>query len=107
MVTLHVRTADGREMTLEAAPGRPVMEALRDADTGVEGVCGGACSCGTCHVYVADGWRDRTGVPGEDEAEMLAAIAEVGEVREGSRLACQIEITEALDGLTLDVAPPL
>lgn len=107
MIGLSVTTADGREVKLCGAVGQRVMEVLRDAGLGVEGVCGGACSCGTCHVFIDPDWRERVGAPGEAEAEMLAAIGEVGEVREGSRLCCQVELSEALDGLAVEIAPPL
>lgn len=80
------------------------MEALRDGGTTVEGTCGGACSCGSCHVYVDDAWLAKLTEAEGDEREMIEAIGDVIEVRSTSRLACQIQMTDALDGLTLTIA---
>ena len=59
---------------------------------------GGACACATCHVYVDDAWRDKTGSPEEMEEDMLDFAFEV---RESSRLSCQIRVAETLDGLVV------
>ena len=83
------------------------MDTLRDADTGIEGTCGGAMSCGTCHVYVDPSWADRLPPKGEDEAAMLEAISDFVELRPSSRLSCQIAIDDSLDGLRLEIAPPV
>lgn len=91
-------------MTLEVPAGRRLMEALRDGGTTVEGTCGGACSCGSCHVYVDEAWLLKLDTAQDDEREMIEAIGDVIEVRPGSRLACQIQMTDALDGLTLTIA---
>jgi 2Fe-2S ferredoxin len=66
---------------------------------GVEAVCGGFCSCATCHVYVDDAWITRLPVPSADENEMLDGTA--ANRLPGSRLACQIRMTSDLDGLTV------
>ena len=60
--------------------------------------CGGACACATCHVYVSKEWLNTVGKPEDLEAEMLD-VAE--DVRENSRLACQISISEQMDGLVI------
>lgn len=105
MAQVKVKDRDGAEHTLESPNGVPLMETLRDEDMDVEGTCGGICSCGTCHVYVAPEWADRLPAMGEDEEMMLEAIGEVVEVRPNSRLSCQIELTEDLEGLELEVGP--
>ncbi|MEC9358518.1 MAG: 2Fe-2S iron-sulfur cluster-binding protein [Pseudomonadota bacterium] len=105
MPDVRVTGRDGQEETLQGSEGRPLMELLRDTGTGVDGTCGGMCSCGTCHVYVANEWIDRLPPRSEDEALMLEALAEVVELRPGSRLSCQIELSEALQGLAVEVAP--
>lgn len=105
MVELRVKDRAGGECIIAAGAGTPLMEALRDANTGVLGTCGGACACGTCHVYVADRWTARLPGQGEDERMMLEAIGELVEVRPNSRLACQIPLTEALAGLEIEIGP--
>jgi 2Fe-2S ferredoxin len=104
MPKVYVTQQDGPSLTLETPPGRRLMEVLRDAGTTVEGTCGGACSCGSCHVYVDDAWLAKLTEAENDEREMIQAIGEVIEVRPSSRLACQIRMTDALDGLTLTIA---
>lgn len=105
MAQVRVKDRAGIERVLEVADGSRLMEALRDADTGVEGTCGGECACGTCHVYVAAGWLTRLRAPSEDELAMLDAVSGLVEVRPESRLSCQIRIDAALSGLELEVAP--
>ena len=104
MAQIKVKDASG-ERTLHDAGGRPLMELLRDASTAVQGICGGMCSCGTCHVYVKDAWLAKLPPKGPDEEAMLEAIGELVEVRPTSRLSCQILLTEALDGLEVEVGP--
>ena len=104
MVQITFVEHDGNNHVVEAAAGMTLMEAARDDDVrGILAECGGACSCSPCHVYVADAWAARVGPPGEDEAEMLGALADVIEVKPTSRLSCQIHITEDLDGLRVHI----
>lgn len=101
MAVIHVTLADGQKRDIEAVAGT-LMEALRDADVGIEGVCGGMLSCGTCHVYVADTSKEKLAAgPGEDEADMLEAMADVMPVTPHSRLSCQIGVSDTLDGLEI------
>jgi len=67
---------------------------------GIEAECGGACACATCHVYVEEEWREKTGEPSPMEEDMLDFAFDV---REESRLSCQIKVTEDLDGLVVRV----
>jgi 2Fe-2S ferredoxin len=104
MITLHVTTRDGAEAAHRVPPGGPLMFLLRDvAGLPVEGLCGGCASCGTCHVFVEADWAARLPPPGAIEAGMLDMLEHHDPGR--SRLACQIEATEALDGLRLTLAP--
>ena len=105
MVNLYVRERDGTERMITVRPAGSLMEALRDTGTGVEGICGGNCSCGTCHVYVAPDWAARLAPPSAEETDMLDAVGDVVERRPTSRLGCQIPLTEALDGIELEIAP--
>jgi 2Fe-2S ferredoxin len=92
---------DGTEQVVEAEPGMTVMEAAKkELVPGIEAECGGACACATCHVYVDDAWRDKVGPPSEMEEDMLDFAFEV---RESSRLSCQIKVSEELDGLVVRV----
>lgn len=92
---------DGSSQVVEATPGVTVMEAAKlNGVPGIEAECGGACACATCHVYVADEWREKVGAPEEMEEDMLDFAFDV---RESSRLSCQIKVTEELDGLVVFV----
>lgn len=95
----------GAVRALDAPDGRPLMEALRDSDTGVIGTCGGMCSCGTCHVYVAPAWLAKLQPRTPDEEMMLEGIGELVEVRANSRLSCQIDIAADLAGLEVEIGP--
>lgn len=103
MPSIIVVTRDGRERTIAAQTGLSVMENLRD--NGIDEVlalCGGCCSCATCHVYVDEGFAAVTGAAGADEDDLLST----SDHRTGrSRLSCQIAMTDALDGLRVTVAP--
>ncbi len=105
MVRIKITGRGGEERLVEASEGEVLMDILRDNDFDILGTCGGMASCGTCHIYVEPGWKDKLGEQPEDEQYMLEALAEVVEVREGSRLSCQITVTDALDGLAITVAP--
>ncbi len=95
---------DGTPRTCVNFEGMTVMHlAVGNLVDGIDALCGGVMQCGTCHIYVDPAWQDRVGGPGDDEAEMLAALGDSVEVRPESRLSCQIHITEALDGLVVHV----
>jgi 2Fe-2S ferredoxin len=105
MAEVRVTDRNGGQRTISADGGRPLMEALRDANLNVQGTCGGACSCGTCHVYVKQVWADQLPAKTEDEQLMLDAIGELVEVRPNSRLSCQIQLDDALSGIEVEIAP--
>lgn len=102
MPLLRVVDRDGTEHEVEAKTGRKVMETLRELDYGVAAICGGMCSCATCHVYVDQQWVDKLPPPMSDEREVLQ---ELSQFQEYSRLSCQIELTESLSGLRVTIAP--
>lgn len=88
---------NGTVHTCDVADDTNVMQAAVDNGVpGIDGDCGGECACGTCHVYVAPEWAERTGRPGSREQEMLGFA---DGTRATSRLACQIRLDSALDGL--------
>ena len=93
--------ANGQVRTVDAEVGATVMEtAIRNGVPGIEAECGGACSCATCHVYVEQGWVEKTGKPSPMEEDMLDFAFEV---KPTSRLSCQIKVRDELDGLTVTV----
>jgi len=78
------------------------MQAAVDANVaGIEADCGGMLTCGTCHVYVREPHASLLPAPGPDEMAMLEFTASPRQAN--SRLSCQVELTEALDGLTVDL----
>ena len=92
---------DGTSKVVEAEPGMTVMEAAKSHDiAGIDAECGGACACATCHVFVDEGWRAKTGAAGAMEEDMLDFAFDV---RPESRLCCQIKVKPELDGLVLRV----
>ena len=95
---------DGSEHTIAVANGTTVMEAGRDANLGIEGTCGGCLSCATCHVIVDPAWFPKTGAPSEDEVDMLDLAFGLSET---SRLGCQIEMSDDLDGLKVTIPEDL
>jgi 2Fe-2S ferredoxin len=101
MTQVRFLEADGRERQVDAAVGISLMEtAKQHGIVGIVALCGGACACATCHVYVDRAWVGRL-PPAEDmETGMLESA---WEPRDNSRLACQITITAGLDGLRVTV----
>jgi 2Fe-2S ferredoxin len=102
MPLLRVTNRDGIEQEIKAPAGGVLMEPLRDMDDGVTAICGGMCSCATCHVYVDDTWMGKLPAAMSDETDMLKDLSSY---RANSRLSCQIQLTEALEGLRVTIAP--
>lgn len=101
MPKIVYHTYDGAVRTVDVPAGTSVMEAaVRNSVPGIDGDCGGACACATCHVYVPDTWLARL----DPQSEMEKSMLEFAEnVRENSRLGCQIKMVDALDGLELEL----
>ena len=99
MIRIRYVDHDTAERFVEVDSGVSLMEAaVRNGVVAIEGECGGACACATCHIYVPDEWRGLTGEPSEHETMML----EFGtDVDARSRLGCQIKITPEMDGMTV------
>ena len=102
MAKVHVTDREGAEHELEGVTGWSVMEIIRENGLPIEAACGGCCACATCHVYVDPEWLGRLNPPGPDESMMLD---EAFEVRDNSRLSCQIKYGDALNGLKVTLAP--
>jgi len=93
----------GTEHHVDVPAGLSVMDgAKRFTIPGIEGDCGGACACATCHVYVEGGWYERLPQPEELEQEMLDFAFDV---QANSRLSCQIKVDDSLDGLIVRTPP--
>ncbi|MEM7078096.1 MAG: 2Fe-2S iron-sulfur cluster-binding protein [Pseudomonadota bacterium] len=92
---------DGTEHEVEASEGTTIMHiALDNLVPGIDADCGGECSCATCHVMVDEAWVAKVGEPDDTEESMLDLNPE----RQGnSRLACQIDVSEELDGLVVNL----
>jgi 2Fe-2S ferredoxin len=89
---------NGTEHKVEVPNGDSVMQgAVNNMIDGIVAECGGGLACATCHCYVDDAWIDRVGPPSEPESEMLEFAA--NQPTATSRLSCQIEVADALDGL--------
>lgn len=103
MPEVIVTTRDGEERSVPADAGLSLMEAIRDA--GIDellALCGGCCSCATCHVKVDPAFVDRLPPMSEDESDLLDSSAHRDTF---SRLSCQIALTAELDGLRVAIAP--
>jgi len=89
----------GKAYAVEVGNDTNLMQAAIDnLVPGILGECGGDCACATCHVFVDPAWAGRSGTPSELEAQMLDGLVEI---RETSRLCCQIRMREELDGIVL------
>ncbi len=103
MVSITYIEHNGNSHMVEVGEGLSVMKAAVDnAIPGIDGDCGGACACATCHVYVAEPWRHLTGEASQDEKEMLECAIDL---KDESRLGCQIALTEALNGIVVRMPP--
>jgi 2Fe-2S ferredoxin len=91
--------SQGTARTVEGEAGSTVMEtAIKNGVPEIEAECGGACACSTCHVYIDEQWRAQVGDPSPMEEDMLDFAFEV---KENSRLSCQIKVSDELDGLVV------
>lgn len=93
-------TAKGERVAAEAGEGDCLLDVAQNADMPLEGTCEGQMACSTCHVIIGKDWFDRLPPASEDEEDMLDLAAGVSRT---SRLACQITLTAALDGLEVRI----
>jgi 2Fe-2S ferredoxin len=100
MPTVTIHDVDGRQIVAQAALSETLMEVARNAGAAVPGECGGACICGTCHVYIDSAWQAIVGAPSDIEKATMEFADNVGSA---SRLGCCILITSELDGLIVTV----
>ena len=91
---------DGTQHSVEVKPGKSLMQAaVSNGVPGIDADCGGSCSCATCHVYVNEQWVVKTGDVNPVEEAMLSLSTDR---KENSRLSCQINLTEEMDGLIVN-----
>lgn len=104
METYKIKVTDreGNEHELEGLEGWRVMEVIRDAGLPIKAECGGCCSCATCHVYVKPEWFEKLVPATTEEINMMD---EAFDVKDNSRLSCQILLREEFDGLEVTLAP--
>ncbi len=102
MADIVVVDRDGIEHTVTGREGVSVMETLRDLEYGLSAICGGMCSCATCHIYVDPAWEPKLPPKQGDEMELLR---EMTHTNEHSRLSCQVQFTPDLSGLKVTIAP--
>jgi ferredoxin, 2Fe-2S len=103
MPTITVIDRSGTARDVQAEKGLSLMEVIRD--NGFDellALCGGCCSCATCHVFVDAEFADKLPTMSEDENDLLDST---DSRNESSRLSCQVPVTDALDGLTVTIAP--
>ena len=103
MPVITIVTREGNETEVQAASGLSVMEVIRE--NGFDellALCGGCCSCATCHVHVDPDWFERLGTMGADEDDLLDSS---DHRTAHSRLSCQLRCVPGLDGMRVTIAP--
>lgn len=102
MPTINVINRDGETSQVEAENGLSLMEVIRDnGHDELLALCGGCCSCATCHVHIEESFADKLPKMSEDEDDLLESSDHRNDL---SRLSCQIEVTDAIEGITVTIA---
>jgi len=99
---ISVTDREGNKHEIICDSNSTLMEVIRDKGLDIEAFCGGCCACATCHVYVSDKWLCKLNPIDDDEESMLD---QAFDVKNTSRLSCQINLSDCLDGLELELAP--
>ena len=102
MTKIIVKDREGNVQELSADIGLTLMEIIRDAGMDIEAACGGCCACATCHLYVDKDWFSKLSAKEDDEESMLD---QAFNVEDNSRLGCQVEFKDELDGIKVELAP--
>ncbi|NOU05414.1 MAG: 2Fe-2S iron-sulfur cluster binding domain-containing protein [Hyphomicrobiaceae bacterium] len=102
LLSLNVTLRDGGRFQPQAMPGFRVMELIRMYGLPIKAECGGVCVCATCHVRIPEHWLSLLPPPSDEE---MAKLDEIPDADETSRLACQLIMTDELDGLEIEVQP--
>ncbi len=104
MGVINVIDTNNKTHVLEAVEGWRIMEIIREHGLPMEGLCGGACACATCHVIVADDWTNKLYSARDEEEDTLDTVPNL---MPSSRLSCQLIYSEELDGLTVALDPAI
>lgn len=102
MIKIIVKDRERNVQELSADIGLTLMEIIRDAGMDIEAACGGCCACATCHLYVDKDWFSKLKAREDDEESMLD---QAFNLKVNSRLGCQIEFNDGLDGIKVELAP--
>ena len=102
MPKLIITDRSGKKSEIEFDSNFTLMEILRDNGYDIEASCGGCCACATCHVYIDEKWINKLKNMDDDEESMLD---QAFDIKNNSRLSCQIDLSEELDGLEIEIAP--
>ncbi len=102
MTKIIVKDRNGDIKELSAESGLTFMEIIRDAGMDIEAACGGCCACATCHIYVETKWLSMLKTMEEEEESMLD---QAFNVKPNSRLGCQLEFSNDLNGIKVELAP--
>tara|TARA_B100001123_G_C14970659_1_gene891516 strand:- start:176 stop:487 length:312 start_codon:yes stop_codon:yes gene_type:complete len=102
MKKIIVKNREGNNKEIIAESGLTLMEIIRDAGMEIEAACGGCCACATCHIYIDKEWLSKLPKSDDDEESMLD---QAFNVKENSRLGCQIEFDDYLNGIKVEIAP--
>ena len=103
MPKITYKDHQGTSKTIDVENGLSVMEgAIQKEIPGIDADCGGSMACATCHVYIDDKWTNKLKNMDDDEESMLD---QAFDVKDNSRLSCQIDLSEELDGLEIEIAP--
>jgi len=100
LVLVNFITAEGGRIAASGKPGDRLLEIAQGAGMPLEGTCEGQMACSTCHVIIGPDWFDLLPAASPDEEDMLDLAAGVGRT---SRLSCQIELSDALDGIEIHI----
>jgi 2Fe-2S ferredoxin len=102
MPKLQITDLSGAVTTLDANSGETLMESLRDNGyDDILAICGGVCSCSSCHVYIEGEWASKLKGAGEDEHQLVSSTEHY---KENSRLSCQITLSDDMDGMEVTIA---
>jgi 2Fe-2S ferredoxin len=101
LINISVKDLDGQVHEIQAREGDSLMEILRKYEWGTPAICGGLCSCGTCHVYLDTEWLNKFQQKDPDEQDLLE---EFDSIQDNSRLSCQLQLQSGHDGLKLSIA---
>ena len=102
MSKIFVNDREGNTHELDASEDYSLMEIVRDAGLDIEAACGGCCACATCHIYIDKEWLDKLPKIEDEEESMLD---QAFSVKSESRLGCQINYNNSLNGIKITLAP--